>query len=45
MFKVVSHIPVDIQFVIDNSVFNPIGEDCVLYVPRGVKKVYERTFG
>lgn len=43
--RVVSRIPADSLFVIDNSVFNNIAEDCVLYVPRGAKKVYEQTFG
>ena len=43
--RVVSHIPADSLFVIDNSVFNNIAEDCVLYVPRGSKKAYENTFG
>ena len=43
--KVVSRIPADSLFVIDNSVFNHIGEDCVLYVPRGARKVYENTYG
>jgi len=43
--RVVSRIPADSLFVIDNSVFNNIAEDCVLYVPRGSKKVYEQTFG
>lgn len=43
--KVVSRIPADSLFVIDNSVFNNIGEDCVLYVPRGAIKVYANTFG
>ena len=43
--RVVSRIPADSLFVIDNSVFNNIAEDCVLYVPRGAKQVYENTFG
>jgi len=43
--RVVSRIPADSLFVIDNTVFNLIAEDCVLYVPRGAKKVYEQTFG
>lgn len=43
--RVVSRIPADSLFVIDNTVFNLIAEDCVLYVPRGAKKAYENTFG
>ena len=43
--RVVSRIPADSLFVIDNTVFNLIDEDCVLYVPRGAKKSYENTFG
>ena len=43
--RVVSHISADSLFVIDNSVFSNISEDCVLYVPRGSKKAYENTFG
>lgn len=43
--RVVSRIPGDSLFFIDNTVFNLIAEDCVLYVPRGAKKVYENTFG
>ena len=43
--RVVSRIPADSLFVIDNTVFNLIAEDCVLYVPRGSKKAYENTFG
>ena len=43
--KVVSHIPADSLFELDSSVFNNIGDDCVLYVPRGAKDVYMNTFG
>ena len=43
--RVVSRIPADSLFVIDNTVFNLIDEDCVLYVPRGAKKAYAQTFG
>ena len=43
--RVVSRIPADSLFVIDNTVFNLIAEDCVLYGPRGSKKAYENTFG
>ena len=43
--KIVSRIPADSLFAVDNSVFNNISPDCVLCVPRGAKAVYERTFG
>ena len=43
--RVVSRIPADSLFVIDNTVFNLIDEDCVLYVPRGAKEAYAHTFG
>lgn len=43
--KVVSYIPADSLFVVDNSVFGNINDDCVLYVPRGSKNVYENTHG
>ena len=43
--RVVSRIPADSLFVIDNKVFYLIDEDCVLYVPRGAKRAYEKTFG
>ncbi len=43
--KVISHIPGDSLFIIDHSVFSNIGKDCVLYVPKGSKEVYENTIG
>lgn len=43
--SVVSHIPADRLFEIDGSVFGNINAGCVLYVPRGAKHTYERTYG
>lgn len=43
--KVVARIPADKVFEINSSVFNNIHDECVLYVPRGAKKIYERTLG
>ena len=43
--RVVSRIPADSVFEIDNTVFNLIAEDCVLYVPRGAKAAYQNTYG
>ena len=43
--KVISHIPGDSLFEIDRSVFGNINEDCILYVPKGSKEVYENTIG
>ena len=43
--KVISHIPGDSLFIIDHSVFGNIVKECVLYVPKGSKKVYEKTKG
>ena len=42
---VISHIPAESLFEIDRSVFGNINNDCILYVPKGSKKVYENTFG
>lgn len=43
--RVVSRIPADSLFVVDNSVFNNIDEGCILYVPKGAKEAYENAFG
>ena len=43
--RVISHIPAESLFEIDRSVFGNINNDCILYVPKGSKKVYENTFG
>ena len=43
--RVISHIPGDCLFSIDHSVFGNIGEDCMLYVPKGSKEVYANTLG
>lgn len=42
---VVSHIPADSLFAVDNNTFGNISPDCILYVPRGAKSAYEKTFG
>ena len=42
---IVSHIPTDNLFAIDNSTFDRIDKTCVLYVPRGAKSIYTRTPG
>ena len=43
--KVVSHIPADRLFEISGNVFGNINDNCVLYVPKGAKRAYEKTFG
>ena len=43
--RVISHIAAESLFEIDRSVFGNINNDCILYVPKGSKKVYENTFG
>lgn len=43
--KVVSHIPAKELFEVNNSVFGTVNERCVLYVPKGAKRVYENTQG
>ena len=43
--KVVSHIPADELFEVSSNVFGNVGEDCVLYVPRGAGSVYRNTHG
>lgn len=42
---VYSRIPADSLFELNASIFNNIHKDCVLYVPRGAKNTYEKTFG
>ena len=42
---VVSHIPADSLPSLDNSTFNNIHKDCILYVPRGAGKTYKNSFG
>lgn len=43
--SVVSHIPADSLFEIDNNVFGNINAKCVLYVPKGAKRTYEKRYG
>lgn len=43
--SVVSHIPADELFEVSSNVFGNVGEDCVLYVPRGAGSVYRNTHG
>ena len=42
---VVSHIPAERLFEINDNVFGNISEDCVLYIPKGAKAVYKKTLG
>lgn len=43
--KVVSRIPADKLTATGSGCFENIGKECVLYVPRGAKNVYENTLG
>ena len=43
--KVVSHIPANELFEVRSNVFGNVGENCVLYVPRGAESVYRATHG
>lgn len=43
--KVVSRIPADRLTATGSGCFENIGSKCVLYVPRGAKRVYENTLG
>ena len=43
--KVVSRIPADKLTATGSGCFENIGNKCVLYVPRGAKRVYENTLG
>lgn len=43
--SVVSHIPANELFEISDNVFGNIDEECVLYVPKGAAKRYEKTYG
>ena len=45
LVSVTSRIPAENLFEIDNTVFGNIDKDCILYVPRGAKKVYSNTYG
>ena len=44
-FNVIPRIPADCLFAVDNSTFNNISPNSVLYVPCGAKQAYENTFG
>lgn len=43
--KIVSRIPADKLFAVDESVFGSVAGSCTLYVPRGAKSKYENTTG
>ena len=43
--KVISHIPADELTPTGSGCFNGIAKECVLYVPKGTKRAYERTYG
>ena len=42
---VISHIPAENLSSLNNNVFGNIAPDCVLYVPKGAKAIYENTHG
>lgn len=42
---VISHIPAENLPSLNNNVFGNIAPDCVLYVPKGTKAIYENTHG
>ena len=43
--KIVSRIPADKLFAVDESVFGSIATNCTLYVPRGAKAAYQKCAG
>ena len=43
--KMVSRIPADRLFAVDESVFGSIATNCTLYVPRGAKAAYQKCAG
>ncbi len=43
--KIVSRIPADKLFAVDESVFGSVAGSCTLYVPRGAKATYQKTAG
>lgn len=43
--KIVSHIPADKLFAVDESTFGSVAGNCTFYVPRGAKKAYTNTDG
>ena len=42
---VVSHIQADELFEVSNNVFGNIGDNCILFVPRGARHAYKNTAG
>ena len=42
---VISHIPAENLPSLNNNVFGNIAPNCVLYVPKGAKAIYENTHG
>lgn len=43
--KIVSRIPADKLFAVDESTFGSVAGSCTLYVPRGAKATYQKTAG
>lgn len=43
--KIVSRIPADRLFAVDESTFGSIAGNCTLYVPRGAKAAYQEAAG
>ena len=42
---VVSHIQADELFEVSDNVFGNIGDNCILFVPRGARHAYKNTAG
>lgn len=45
LLRVVSRIPADRLTATGSGCFENIGKECVLYVPRGAKRTYEKMLG
>lgn len=43
--KIVSRIPADRLFAVDESTFGSVAANCTLYVPRGAKAAYQKRAG
>lgn len=43
--KIVSRIPADKLFAVDESTFGSVAGNCTLYVPRGAKAAYHKSAG
>ncbi len=43
--KIVSRIPADKLFAVDESIFGSVAGNCTLYVPRGAKATYQKSAG